>query len=75
MENRFRRGFLSAILFTLIYLILNYFFWKINDWYYYLFIFVSWFLLTSSKWWTQMLIEDSKKNKNYCNQAKKNNEA
>ncbi len=63
MMNRYKRGFLSGLVFTSMFFILNFFFTELNPWYFYVILFVIWFGIASSKWWEESLIEYSKRKK------------
>jgi hypothetical protein len=63
LETRFKRGLLGAISFIFIYFISTYFSSEAFDWYFCLLFSITWFLVTSSKWWAEMLIEYSTKTK------------
>ena len=63
MMNRYKRGFLSGLVFTSIFFILNFFFTELNSWYFYVILFLIWFGIASFKWWEDSLIEYSKRKK------------
>jgi hypothetical protein len=61
--NRYKRGFLSGLVFTSMFFILNFFFTELNSWYFYVILFLIWFGIAGSKWWEDSLIEYSKRKK------------